>query len=136
MLLYEYAEPALRPEDREGVISLWMRDDLQKRQRVQLQQKLDRLAQVDYDIARDWLAGTDAPGIFKLRLRGNVQVRPLCCYGPALPKAEITFLLGVTKKGGGDVKKNDLDRAGARRLQIEVDSNWRIPYEQTKEAPN
>ena len=136
MILYEHAERApatVRPEDRVGAMNLWMAE-LEKRQRTQLRQKLDRLSQVDYEIAKDWLSGTDAPGIFKLILKSNIQLRPLACYGPYIPLKEITFLVGVIKKGGGDVRASALTEAVDRREAIRSDRQRRIPYVR-KDAP-
>lgn len=38
-------------------------------------------------------------GLVELRIRiGNVQYRPLCCYGPG--KRDVTILMGAIEKGG------------------------------------
>jgi hypothetical protein len=110
---------------------------LEKVQRIQLIQKLDRLSQVDYDIAKDWIAGTDEPGIFKLKTKSNVQVRTLLCYGPLKPRHELTFLHGVIKKGGGDVPLPALDVAQERRQEvITAEKECRIEFVRNEKKTN
>jgi hypothetical protein len=133
MLLYEYLEPVRQaglaePVRWAGIMNLWMNEGLPKRQATQLEQKLDRLSQVGYEIAKEWLAGTDEPGIFKLKLKSNLQLRPLACYGPFAPATEISFLVGVIKKGGGDVPPSALAQAVARREEIRQDPTKRRAY--------
>jgi len=60
------------------------------------------------------LAGTDSPGISKLRVRGNVQLRPMLCCGPIDVKAEFTLLCGA-KEIGGKIIPKDADRLALSR---------------------
>jgi hypothetical protein len=83
----------------DGVLSSW---NLEKRERVRLSQKLDLLQQY----------GLDAPGlvggpnigkqrhIYKLKVKGGVQLRPMFCRGPANRSTELTFLAQATERDG------------------------------------
>ena len=64
------------------------------------------------------LCGSETPGILKLRVKGNVQLRPMLCRGPIEIDKEFTLLLGACEVGGKLVPR-DAD-AMADRLKHEV----------------
>lgn len=94
MILYEFVDQGGR-----GVITSW---SLQVRQQAQLDQKLDVLRSVeDREQAEGSLIyGTGERSIFKVKVKGQVQLRPLLCYGPTRPRIEVTFLAQATEVGG------------------------------------
>ena len=51
------------------------------------------------------LCGTETPGILKLRVKGNVQLRPMLCRGPIEIDKEFTLLLGACEVGGKLVRR-------------------------------
>jgi hypothetical protein len=76
----------------------WTRG-LEKRQRVKLNQKLDMLQKHGPDLPPQLLAGPIFQHIYKLKVKGNVQLRPMLCKGPINNDAEFTLLLGAVEIG-------------------------------------
>lgn len=97
-------------------ISEWTRS-LEKKERAKLAQKLDKLKQHGPELFPELLTGTDTPGVLKLRVKGNVQLRPMLCEGPVDVKSEFTLLLGAIEVGGklqprgADALANDIKQA-------------------------
>lgn len=79
---------------------------LEKKQRVKLNEKLDKLALYGDALHPEMLTGTSVAGIKKLRSRGNVQLRPLLCNGPINMKQEYTLLMGAKEVGDKWVPKS------------------------------
>jgi len=79
-------------------IAEWTRR-LEKRQRVKLNQKLDMLQKHGPDLPPQLLAGPISPHIYKLKVKGNVQLRPMLCKGPISNDDEFTLLLGAIETG-------------------------------------
>jgi len=73
---------------------------LQKAQRAKLNQKLDALMLYGDVLYPEVLTGTDVAGIQKLRVKGNVQLRPMLTNGPIRVGKEYTLLLGAIEVGG------------------------------------
>lgn len=92
--LYDYVDAA-----GVNVIAEWTRK-LQKKERGKLVSKLDLLREHGRELFPQILTGTDTPGILKLRVHGNVQLRPLLCEGPIAIDKEYTLLLGAKEVGG------------------------------------
>ncbi|WP_133250516.1 MULTISPECIES: hypothetical protein [Cupriavidus] len=92
--LYDY-------KNRQGVneVKAWALS-LQPAQRGKLNAKLDMLAAHGTDLLPQTLAGSDAPGIYKLKVKGSVQLRPHLCDGPLKVGAEFTLLVGAREVGG------------------------------------
>src|SRR5437016_510013 len=75
----------------ENVILRWVRDDrLTKRDRAVLNQKLDRLTQIDFGLATGTklLAGPIYKHVYKLVIHADVMLRPLLCRGPINNESE------------------------------------------------
>ena len=68
---------------------------LQKKERARLNSKIDALAMYGADLIPGILAPTGVPNIFKLRVKGRVQLRPMVCEGPGHGEAAFTFLMGA-----------------------------------------
>ena len=73
---------------------------LQKVQLAKLNEKLDALAMHGDALHPHMLTDTHVSGIKKLRVQGNVKLRPLLCNGPADVKNEYTLLKGAKEIGG------------------------------------
>lgn len=67
-----------------------------------LNQKLDRLAQIDFELAiqTKFLAGPVYKSIYKLVIKADVQLRPMLCRGPVDVEREYTLVLGAVETGG------------------------------------
>lgn len=94
--LYDF----LTTRGRNAILEWVKRERLSSRDRAMLNQKLTRLAQLDYDLAIDTklLAGPIYKSIYKLVIHGDVMLRPMLCRGPIQPKEEYTLLLGATER--------------------------------------
>jgi hypothetical protein len=87
----------------ENVIVRWVADEkLTKRDRAALNQKLDRLAQIDFHLAigTKFLAGPIYKHVYKLIVKADVMLRPMLCRGPIDNETEYTLLHGAIEKGG------------------------------------
>jgi hypothetical protein len=107
-----------------GVVSGW---SLQTAQRTKLEAKLDMLTKAVVDpvtrqanLPPDLLAGPGYDGqpfIYKLKARGNVQLRPMLCLGP-FDQSDWTILYPSTEKAGLLIPADAASLAEARRLVI------------------
>ena len=77
-----------------NIIKQWTQN-LQKRERVKLNQKLDMLEQYGPDLPPQLLAGPIFDHIYKLKVHGPIQLRPLLCKGPIDNNSEYTLLVGA-----------------------------------------
>ncbi len=112
--------------DREGVnlIADWTRR-LERVQRKLLRSKLDMLAQAGPELPAQLLAGTGVAHIYKLRVKGNVQLRPMLCKGPVENETEFTLLYGAIEVGNRLQPANAAERAAIIREEILADPNNR-----------
>lgn len=99
--------------------------DLQKKQRAKLNEKLDKLAQYGDELYPLLLAGTTEAGIQKLKIKGNVQLRPLLCKGPVDQEHEYTLLMGAKEVGGEWSPINAPTKAFAIRAVVRVNPQTR-----------
>ena len=119
-------------ERQENVILQWVKDDhLTKRDRAALNQKINRLAQMDYDLAiqTKLLAGPIYKHVYKLVIHGDVMLRPMLCRGPILNTGEYTFLIGAVETGGR-LPAGVKEKAENRRLVVVNDQRRRVQHEQ------
>jgi hypothetical protein len=87
----------------ENAILRWVRvERFSKRDRAVLNQKLERLAQVDFQLAigTKLLAGPIYKHVYKLVIHGAVMLRPMLCRGPINNEAEYTLLRGAIERNG------------------------------------
>ena len=117
----------------ENVILRWVRDArLTTRDRAALNQKLDRLGQMDFDLAigTKLLAGPieKRQHIYKLVIHGDVMLRPLLCRGPIDPELEYTLLLGAIERGGR-LPRDAPQHAEENRRTVLGDPYRRAPHE-------
>ena len=71
-----------------------------KRDRAMLNQRFDRLVQVDFELAigSKLLAGPVYGHIYKMQIHGDVQLRPMLYKGPVKNADEYTLLLGAVER--------------------------------------
>src|SRR6476620_3715577 len=107
----------------EGVISDW---DIQKAQRIRLDLKLDLLVRAEFDqrtrkstLPPQLVAGPidGHQHIYKLKVKGNVQLRPMLCYGP-FGDDEWTILFRATERGDRLIPSDAAAQADRCRLVL------------------
>jgi hypothetical protein len=104
----------------ENVIIRWARDErLTKRDRAALNNRLTRLSQIDFQAAIDTklLAGPIYKQVYKLKIYGDVMLRPMLCRGPINNLSEYTLLLGAIEIGG-KLPKGVKEKAEENRKEI------------------
>lgn len=114
-----------------NVIREWVNDErLTKRDRAALNQKIKRLAQIDFELARNTklLAGPIYRHIYKLVIHGDVMLRPMLCKGPIGIETEYSLLLGAIERGG-KLPAGSAEQAEENREVIIRDHQRRIPHE-------
>jgi hypothetical protein len=87
--IYDYVHPV------EGNLMKKWSVGLQKKERARLNSKIDALAMHGADLIPGILSPTGVPNIFKLKVKGQVQLRPMVCEGPGHAEPAFTFLLGA-----------------------------------------
>lgn len=92
--------------------------ELQKKQRIKLNEKLDKLEIYGAALYPHMLSGTSVAGIQKLRVRGNVELRPLLCHGPVDVKNEFTLLMGAKEVEDELVPKNAASIADSKKSEV------------------
>ena len=102
---------------------------LQKRDRAKLNAKLDMLVKLGPELIPHVLTGTPTPGIQKLRVKGNVQLRPMLCAGPIFIEKEFTLLLGAKEVQSKFVPKDADKIADKNKADIVSDSTRRVRHE-------
>jgi hypothetical protein len=122
--LFDYVNPQGENEFKEWTQSL------QKPQRAKLNEKLDKLALYGDALYPELLTGSPVAGISKLRIRGNVQLRPLLCNGPVDIKTEYTLLKGAKEVGDKWVPTDAPKTANAnKKLVIQEPAYRRMDHE-------
>lgn len=91
---------------------------LEKRLRAKLNAKLDMLARVGPDLPPSLLSNTRSPHIRKLRIQGNVALRPMLCEGPVNVGTEFTLLLGANERDRRLVPADADHNAETRRREV------------------
>lgn len=87
----------------ENLILRWVKDDrLTVRDRAKLNQKLDRLCQISFELAiqTKLLAGPIYKSVYKMVIHGDIMLRPMLCRGPIEVEREYTLLRGAVETGG------------------------------------
>lgn len=87
--IYDYVDPVNGNLMRSWTLAL------QKKERAKLNNKIDALAMHGVSLIPGVVAPTGVAAIFKLRVRGGVELRPLFCEGPLRAESAFTFLLGA-----------------------------------------
>ena len=104
--------------------------NLQPKERSKLNAKLDMLRINGEVLFPHILTDTDVPGILKLRVKGQVQLRPLLCRGPIKVKTDFTLLMGAKEVGDEIKPKKAFETADSYKQQVIADpKNRRVPHE-------
>ena len=120
-LIYDYLD-----ENNVNVVKEWILKNVQKKQRIKLNQKIDALSLHGLTLIPNILTGTHIGGIQKIRVKGNVQLRPLLCihHGKIV---EFTFLNGGKEVGGDWQPVNAVEIADLNKTSLLTDmANRRI----------
>jgi len=117
-LLWDYLHGLGRNE-----MQAWAKKEkLGVRERAQLNQKLDMLAQIGFDTAchLEFLAGTSGEfnQVYKLVVKSQRMLRPMLCRGPIDPKGEVTLLCGAIEKDFKLVPPAAAEQAERNRRQV------------------
>jgi hypothetical protein len=123
--LYDFLDHRLK-----NVILQWVKDDkITMRDRAALNQKIRRLAQMDYQLAIQTrlLAGPIFKHVYKLVIHGDVMLRPMLCRGPIDNEREYTLLLGAVETGG-KLPEGSKQKAESHREVILNDHTRRIHH--------
>jgi len=115
-------------------IQVWAKKQkLGVRERAQLNQKIDMLERVGFDVAYhlEFLAGTSGEfnHVFKLVVKSQRMLRPMLCRGPADPHREVTFLCGAIEKDFSLLPANAAEQAEERRQRLIAGLGRRIAHE-------
>ena len=122
--IYEYLDGD------ESALGRWLRvQDIPARDRGQLKQKMDMLAQNGMELHPGLLAGPIASKrkpkmqshIYKLIVHGQRMLRPMLCRGPIDMDGEFTLLSGAIEKDG--ILDVDAEDAEVRRQEVIADPN-------------
>ena len=122
----------------ENLILRWAKDEnLTKADRARLDQKLDRLAQVEFALAvsTKLLNGPLRKEIYKLKVHGQIMMRPLLCRGPFQKEMEYTLLVGAVEKNSKLKPSTCLKEAAANREAVIADGNRRRRHERFSTRP-
>ncbi len=127
MILFEALET-----DGTGVLSGWripakLRARLDSKLTLLLQHPLDTVFQMEAFLRTEGDAS-----IRKVKVKSNVQLRPLCCKGPINGEGEVTFLLRAKEVQSGWVPVDAIAQAGKRRTEIVAGQRGRKEYVPTQ----
>jgi hypothetical protein len=94
--LYDFTSPR-----GDSVIEKWAgKERLSSKDRAKLENRLDRLAKVDFELAvgTSLLNGPVAKDIYKIKVYGQTMMRPMACRGPFNKDTEYTLLVGAIER--------------------------------------
>ena len=115
MTLWDY-----KNHDGDNLIRLWARKErLTPRERGQLNQKLDTLVRIGFDLAHGtFLRGPIEDHTYKLVVHSTRMLRPMLCRGPLDNHAEATLLCGAIERDWKLDPPDALARAAKHREHI------------------
>lgn len=102
---------------------------LEIKQLAKLNAKLDMLEVSGPNLPPNLLSDTNSRHIKKLRIKGNVQLRPMLCKGPLANDTEYTLLIGAIEKGMKLIPANAIIEAEQRRSLILDNPSRRVEHE-------
>jgi hypothetical protein len=112
----------------DSLIHEWA-DKLSKRDRIILDEKLDRLEQGGPG-ACPQLVGPVYKHIHKFRIKGQVVMRPMLCKGPFDMDNEYTLLFGAIEKDRCLIPEDAEKRAETNRTTLSANKKRRRAHEQ------
>jgi len=101
---------------------------LQKKERAKLNARIDALAMHGPELIPGLLSPTGVANIFKLKARGQVQLRPMVCEGPGLEPG-FTFLLGAKEISSKYDPEDAPEKAAEIRNDLLAHPERRIEHE-------
>lgn len=103
--------------DGENVILAWL-NALPKAAKAKINALLRRLEVVrSLEMPEARMLHGECDGLLELRREsGNVQFRPICCYGPE--RGEVALLIGAVEKGGKFVPASACSTAQDRKARL------------------
>lgn len=104
-------------------------EKLEKIQRAKLNERMNFLYLHGEDLHPHTLTDTRVRGILKLRIQGNVKLRPLLCRGPINAKIEYTLLKGAKEIGSNWDPKKAPQIAAELKAIILGDHTRRVEHE-------
>nr|WP_281719946.1 hypothetical protein [Nitrosomonas nitrosa] len=110
--LYDYINQNGRNEFKE-----WT-EKLQLKELAKLNERLDKLEQHGKDLLPQMLSDTSEVVLKKLKVRGQVQLRPLLCYGPIDTDREFTLLKGAKEIQSKWEPKDAIKKALKKRQEV------------------
>lgn len=120
--IYDYVDAAGH-----NLIAEWSKEQ-QKVQRAKLNAKIDMLNLYGEELFPEVLTDSPIRGIRKIRVKGNVQLRPLLCRGPH-GDTEYTLLMGAKEVGDKFDPKDAPQTADVRKAIVAGDKNRRCKHE-------
>jgi hypothetical protein len=121
--IYDYVHPI-----NGNLMRVWS-IGLQKKEKAKLNSKIDALAMHGADLIPGILAPTGVPAIFKLKVQGQVKLRPMVCEGPGSAESAFTFLLGAKEISWEYDPPNAPDLAAEIRNDLLAHPNRRTEHE-------
>ncbi len=121
--IYDYADPEIGNPMRS-----WS-ESLQKKERAKLNSRIDALAMHGTDLIPGLVAPTGTASIFKLKIHGKVQLRPMLCEGPGRDEEAFTFLLGAIEVSWEYDPQGAPEVAAGLRENLIRNPKWRRNHE-------
>ncbi len=115
-----------------SVIEGWAKRLRSRRDEAALLQRLIQLRQRERQaaLASNLIAGPlrGAGNLYKLRAKGDHQLRPHLCTGPKNHGAEYTLLCGAIEQGDALIPPDVQERAKANREELTKDNDRRVEH--------
>lgn len=121
--IYDYLKPSGQND-----IAKWTKK-LAKTRRAKLKAKLDVIRRVGLDASNELLADI-GNHLYKLKVGGSPQLRPILCRGVVDNNSEFTILIGAKEKDGNYEPFDAIDRARKRRAELLENPSQRIEHEE------
>jgi hypothetical protein len=121
--IYDYVDP-----EEGNLIRAWSYQ-LQKKERAKLNQRLDSLSLHGPELIPGILSPTGVQSIFKLKIHGQVQLRPMLCEGPGRSEMAFTLLLGAFEVSWKYVPEGAPELAAKLREALTRDIRRRVLHE-------
>jgi hypothetical protein len=121
--IYDYVHP-----EGGNLMKTWSANELEKKERAKLNAKIDMLRLHGPELIPGILSPTGRPNIFKLRVKGKVQLRPMVCEGPGMEPA-FTLLMGAKEISSTYVPADAPEKAAVLRADLLANPERRVKHE-------
>lgn len=111
-----------------NLIAAWLNDErVSDTQRGKFQAKIDLLELGGPELSQGFLTSTPiARDIYKMKIHGPMQLRPMACKGPIREDSEYTILLGWIERNDARVPHEVKEKAQANRRIVLADQRRRV----------